>query len=58
MKFSLPFITIGAIVAIKIFFYMRNKQEKRNYKLRRRFWKREKELIQTLTFKKETANGK
>jgi hypothetical protein len=58
MKFNLPVITIGAMVAIKIFFYMRNKQEKRNYKLRRRFWKREEEIIQTLTFKKETANDK
>jgi uncharacterized membrane protein SpoIIM required for sporulation len=45
MKFNLPVVIIAAVVAIKIFFYMRNKQEKRNYKLRKRFWKREKELI-------------
>jgi hypothetical protein len=43
-----------AIVAIIIFIYMRNVQAKRNDKLRKRFWKREEQLIQMIkdkTFK-------
>jgi hypothetical protein len=42
-----------AIVAILIFVYMRNQQAKRNDKLRKRFWKREEELIQILAAKKD-----
>jgi hypothetical protein len=42
-----------AIVAILIFVYMRNQQAKRNDKLRKRFWKREEELIQRLTSTKD-----
>jgi hypothetical protein len=42
-----------AIVAILIFVYMRNQQAKRNDKLRKRFWKREEELIQRLTSAKD-----
>jgi hypothetical protein len=42
-----------AIVAIIIFAYMRNQQAKRNDKLRKRFWKREEELIQILSAKKD-----
>ncbi len=40
-----------AIVAIIIFMYMRNRQAKRNDALRKRFWKREQELIQILNKK-------
>jgi DNA topoisomerase IB len=42
-----------AIVAILIFIYMRNQQAKRNDKLRERLWKREEELIQMLSAKKD-----
>jgi uncharacterized membrane protein len=41
-----------AIVAIIIFMYMRNVQAKRNDKLRKRFWKKEQELMNTLAAKK------
>jgi hypothetical protein len=41
-----------AIVAIIVFMYMRNVQAKRNDKLRKRFWKKEQELMNTLAAKK------
>lgn len=42
-----------AIVALLIFIYMRNRQAKRNDKMRERFWKREKEVMEMVTKKKE-----
>ena len=48
-----------AVVAIIIFIYMRNVQAKRNDKLRKRLWKREEELHQILSAKKDkTENNK
>lgn len=41
-----------ALVAIIIFIYMRNRQARRNDKLRERFWKREEELMRILSDKK------
>ncbi len=46
--FNLPVVTIGAVVALYLFIYLRNKQEKRNYKMRQPLWKKEAELIHTL----------
>ena len=48
MKFNLPFITIGAIVAIIIFAYMRNKQADRNAKRRNRLEERKEEIMEQL----------
>ena len=45
------------IVAIIIFIYMRNVQAKRNDKLRKRLWKREEELHQLLSAKKNTTEN-
>ena len=42
-----------AIIALLIFAYMRNQQAKRNDKLRERFRKREEELMQLLSTKKD-----
>ena len=41
-----------AIVAILIFIYMRKRQADRNDKMRERFWKREEELMNMLSAKK------
>ena len=41
-----------AIVALLIFIYMRKRQADRNDKMRERFWKREEELINILSAKK------
>ena len=57
MMFNLPFITVGAVVALYIFIYLRNKQQMRNYKLRRRFWKANKALQQKLNQHKSITNG-
>ncbi len=46
-----------AIVAIIIFIYMRNVQAKRNDKLRKRLWKREEELHQMLSAKKDKTEN-
>ena len=46
-----------AVVAIIIFIYMRNVQAKRNDKLRKRLWKREEELHQLLSAKKNTTEN-
>ena len=46
-----------AVVAIIIFIYMRNVQAKRNDKLRKRLWKREKELHQLLSAKNKTIEN-
>ena len=46
-----------AVVAIIIFIYMRNVQAKRNDKLRKRLWKREKELHQLLSAKNNTIEN-
>jgi hypothetical protein len=48
MKFNLPFITIGAITAIIIFNYMKNKQADRNDKRRDRLEERKEELMEQL----------
>lgn len=48
MKFNLPFITIGAVVAIIIFAYMRNKQADRNDRRRQRLEERREELMEKL----------
>ena len=47
-----------AIVALIIFSYMRNVQAKRNDQMRQRFWKREEELINTLSAAKESNQNK
>ena len=57
MMFNLPFITVGAVVALYIFIYLRNTQQMRNYKLRRRFWKANKALQQKLNQHKSITNG-
>ena len=46
-----------AIVALIIFIYVRNVQAKRNDKLRQRFWKREEELIKTISAKKNKTDN-
>ena len=55
--FNLPFITVGAVVALYIFTYLRNTQQIRQYKLRRRFWKANKTLQQKLNLHKSNTNG-
>lgn len=46
-----------AIVAILIFIYMRNRQARRNDKLRERFWRREEELMEMLKKRNEADNN-
>jgi DNA topoisomerase IB len=46
-----------AIVALLIFIYMRNRQAKRNHKLRDRFKKREEELMEILSAKKNKTEN-
>ena len=54
--FNLPFITVGAVVALYIFIYLRNTQQIRHYKMRRRFWKAHKTLQQKLNQYKSIIN--
>ena len=42
-----------AIVALLIFIYMRKRQADRNDKMRERFWKREEELMNMLSARKD-----
>ncbi|MBL0355628.1 MAG: hypothetical protein IPP72_01505 [Chitinophagaceae bacterium] len=52
-----PFLFISpAVVAILVFIYMRKEQAKRNEKLRKRFWKQEKELMQILSANEDKQN--
>lgn len=46
-----------AIVAIVIFLYMRNVQSRRNNKLKERFKKRDRQLIQMLSSKKDKTEN-
>ena len=53
------YLYIGpGIIAIIIFAYMRNRQADRNDKLRNRFRKREEELMNILSSKKEEKENK
>jgi cbb3-type cytochrome oxidase subunit 3 len=48
MNFNLPYITIGAFVAIIIFAYMRNRQADRNDRRRERLEEKQEELLDLL----------
>lgn len=45
-----------AIIALLIFIFMRNQQAKRNDKLRKRFWKKERDLMDVLSRKNDKQN--
>ncbi|MGC4099828.1 hypothetical protein [Ferruginibacter sp.] len=47
-----------AIIALFIFIYMRNRQAKRNDKMRERLHKRQEELMQILSSQKDKTENK